>query len=126
MRSPCDEQRNLARENPDSGSFDRSNAPPDAPPRCVQGPGEFVQENTVESIWKKSGAVVNGWLGIPSGVAAEGMAQAGRDSLTADLQHGSIDYRSDNALPIVAAKATVGAIREGNVTGARSAGGSMF
>jgi len=53
-----------------------------------------VRENTVKSIWKKGGAAVNGWLGIPSGVAAEGMAQGGWDSLTADLQHGLIDYQA--------------------------------
>jgi 4-hydroxy-2-oxoheptanedioate aldolase len=57
-----------------------------------------VRENTVRSIWKKGGAVVNGWLGIPSAVAAEGMAQAGWDSLTADLQHGLIDYQAALAL----------------------------
>ena len=53
-----------------------------------------MRENTVKSIWKKGGAAVNGWLGIPSAVAAEGMAQAGWDSLTADLQHGLIDYQT--------------------------------
>jgi len=55
---------------------------------------DVVRENTVKSIWKKGGAAVNGWLGIPSGVAAEGMAQGGWDSLTADLQHGLIDYQA--------------------------------
>ena len=67
-----------------------------------------MREITVKSIGNKGGAVVNGGLGIPSGVAAVGMAQAGWDSPTADLQHGS------------------GAMREGNVTGAKSAGGSMY
>jgi 4-hydroxy-2-oxoheptanedioate aldolase len=56
--------------------------------------GSFVRENPVKSIWKKGGAAVNGWMGIPSSVAAEGMAQAGWDSLTADLQHGLIDYQT--------------------------------
>jgi 4-hydroxy-2-oxoheptanedioate aldolase len=56
--------------------------------------GNFVRENTVKSIWKRGGAAVNGWMGIPSSVAAEGMAQAGWDSLTADLQHGLIDYQT--------------------------------
>jgi len=55
---------------------------------------DVVRENTVKSIWKKGGAAVNGWLGIPSGVAAEGMAQGGWDSLTADLQHGLIDFQA--------------------------------
>src|SRR5882724_4563770 len=56
--------------------------------------GNFVRENTVKSIWKRGGAAVNGWMGIPSSVAAEGRAQAGWDSLTADLQHGLIDYQT--------------------------------
>lgn len=53
-----------------------------------------MRENTVRSIWAKGGAVVNGWLGIPSAVSAENMAQAGWDSLTVDLQHGLVDYQA--------------------------------
>jgi 4-hydroxy-2-oxoheptanedioate aldolase len=53
-----------------------------------------VRENTVRTIWKRGGAVINGWLGIPSSVSAENMAQAGWDSLTVDLQHGLVDYQS--------------------------------
>ena len=67
-----------------------------------------MRENTVKSIWKKGGAAVNGWLGIPSAVAAEGMAQAGWDSLTADLQHGLIDYQT--ALSLFQAVATTSTI----------------
>ena len=52
-----------------------------------------VRENTIKSIWKKGGAVINGWLGIPSSVAAENMAQANWDALTVDLQHGHVDYQ---------------------------------
>ena len=52
-----------------------------------------MRENTIKSIWKKGGAVINGWLGIPSSIAAENMAQAGWDSLTVDLQHGHVDYQ---------------------------------
>lgn len=63
-----------------------------------------MREITVKSIRKRGGAAVNGWMGIPSSVAAAGMVQAGWDSLTA---------------------AAVGAMREGNVTGAKSAG-SLF
>ena len=37
---------------------------------------------------------MNGWLAIPSGFAAETMAQGGFDSLTVDLQHGVQDYLS--------------------------------
>jgi len=53
-----------------------------------------VRENNVKSIWKRGGAVINGWLGIPSSVAAENMAQAGWDALTVDLQHGLVDYQT--------------------------------
>jgi 4-hydroxy-2-oxoheptanedioate aldolase len=51
-----------------------------------------MRENKVRTIWKQGGAVINGWLGIPSSVAAENMAQAGWDALTCDLQHGLVDY----------------------------------
>ena len=51
-----------------------------------------MRENTLKGIWRSGGAVINGWLGIPSSVAAENMAQAGWDSLTVDLQHGLVDY----------------------------------
>jgi 4-hydroxy-2-oxoheptanedioate aldolase len=53
-----------------------------------------LRENNLRSIWKRGGAVINGWLGIPSGVAAENMAQAGWDSLTVDLQHDLVDYQA--------------------------------
>ncbi len=52
-----------------------------------------MRENKVRSIWKQGGAVINGWLGIPSAIAAENMAQAGWDALTVDLQHGHVDYQ---------------------------------
>jgi 4-hydroxy-2-oxoheptanedioate aldolase len=38
--------------------------------------------------------IVNGWLHLPHGFAAELMAQARWDSLTVDLQHGAHDYAS--------------------------------
>jgi len=53
-----------------------------------------MRENGIKSIWKRGGAVINGWLGIPSSVAAENMAQAGWDALTVDLQHGLVDYQA--------------------------------
>jgi 4-hydroxy-2-oxoheptanedioate aldolase len=53
-----------------------------------------VRENNVKAIWKRGGAVINGWLGIPSSVAAENMAQARWDALTVDLQHGLVDYQT--------------------------------
>lgn len=56
--------------------------------------GKSVRENKLRTIWKQGGAVINGWLGIPSSVSAENMAQAGWDSLTVDLQHGLVDYQT--------------------------------
>jgi len=53
-----------------------------------------VRASNVREIWKKGGAVVNGWMGIPSSIASEAMVQAGWDSLTADLQHGLVDYQT--------------------------------
>ncbi len=53
-----------------------------------------MRENNIKSIWKRGGAAINGWLGIPSSIAAENMAQAGWDSLTVDLQHGHVDYQT--------------------------------
>ncbi len=50
--------------------------------------------NKLKQIWQSGGAVVNGWLAIPNGFAAETMAQAGWDSVTVDLQHGVQDYMS--------------------------------
>jgi 4-hydroxy-2-oxoheptanedioate aldolase len=50
--------------------------------------------NKVKQIFAAGKAVVNGWLAIPSGFAAETMAQCGFDSITVDLQHGVQDYLS--------------------------------
>ena len=47
---------------------------------------------------------MNGWLHIPSTVTAEGMAHAGYDSLTLDLQHGLMHF--DGALPLLKAIST--------------------
>jgi hypothetical protein len=81
-----------------------------------------VRENTVKSIWERGGATVDARMGIPSSVAAEGMPQAGRV-----YRFSTILF--DSALPVNAAKATGGALREGNVTGTqrigKSAGGSL-
>ena len=63
-----------------------------------------MRENKVKSIWKAGGAVVNGWLGIPSSVSAENMAHAGWDSLVIDMQHGLVDYSS--AVPMLQAIST--------------------
>jgi 4-hydroxy-2-oxoheptanedioate aldolase len=44
--------------------------------------------------WHNGKGIINGWLAIPSGFAAEVMAQAGWDSVTVDIQHGVQDYQS--------------------------------
>ena len=43
-------------------------------------------------------SALNGWLHIPSAVSAEGMAHAGFDSLTLDLQHGLIHFEAALAM----------------------------
>ncbi len=53
-----------------------------------------MRPNNVQAVWSKSGAVVNGWLGIPNSFSAEVMATLGWDSLVIDLQHGLIDYQT--------------------------------
>ena len=52
-----------------------------------------MRENTLRAICAKGGAVVNGWLAIPSAFSAEVMAHQGFDSLTIDMQHGVVDYQ---------------------------------
>ncbi|OGL19888.1 MAG: 2,4-dihydroxyhept-2-ene-1,7-dioic acid aldolase [Candidatus Rokubacteria bacterium RIFCSPLOWO2_12_FULL_71_22] len=52
-----------------------------------------MRENTLRAIWARGGAVVNGWLAIPSAFSAEVMAHQGFDSLTIDMQHGVVDYQ---------------------------------
>jgi 4-hydroxy-2-oxoheptanedioate aldolase len=50
--------------------------------------------NKLKTAWSAGQSTINGWLAIPSGFAAETMAQGGFDSLTVDLQHGVQDYLS--------------------------------
>ena len=57
-----------------------------------------MRENIVRTIWSNGGAVVNGWLAIPSAWSAEVMANAGWDSLTVDVQHGLVGYESALAM----------------------------
>lgn len=52
-----------------------------------------MRENTLRGIWARGGAVVNGWLSIPSSFSAEVMAHQGFDSLCIDMQHGVVDYQ---------------------------------
>ncbi len=50
-----------------------------------------MEANRVRQIIAEGGAVINGWLHIPSSWSAEIMARAGWDSVTVDLQHGFHD-----------------------------------
>jgi 4-hydroxy-2-oxoheptanedioate aldolase len=52
-----------------------------------------MRPNRVRQVWEAGGAVINGWCGIPSGFAAELMANMGWDSLVVDTQHGVVDYQ---------------------------------
>lgn len=63
-----------------------------------------MRANKLRTIWQSGGAVVNGWLAIPSSFSAETMAHQGWDSLTIDLQHGVIDYQA--MLPMLQAIST--------------------
>jgi 4-hydroxy-2-oxoheptanedioate aldolase len=53
-----------------------------------------MRENRIRTIWRQGGAVVNGWLAIPSSLSAETMSHQGWDSLTVDQQHGMVDFPS--------------------------------
>lgn len=57
-----------------------------------------MRENALRAIWKAGGCVLNGWLHIPSAIAAEAMVHQGWDSLTADLQHGALGFESGLAI----------------------------
>ena len=67
-----------------------------------------MRANRLREIWKSGGNVVNGWCGIPSGIAAEAMVQGGWDSLTIDLQHGLVHF--DTAVPMLQAISTSGIV----------------
>ena len=51
-----------------------------------------MQTNPLRELWSESRAVVNGWIAIPDGFAAETMARQGWDSITVDMQHGVTHY----------------------------------
>jgi 4-hydroxy-2-oxoheptanedioate aldolase len=57
-----------------------------------------MRENRIRSIWQEGGAVLNGWLHLPSSYAAELMAHQAWDSLTIDMQHGPVDYQAALAM----------------------------
>ena len=53
-----------------------------------------MRENRLRGIWQRGGTALNGWLQVPSSFSAEVMAHAGWDSLTIDMQHAPVDYKS--------------------------------
>lgn len=63
-----------------------------------------MRANNIRQIWAEGGAVVNGWLAIPSNFSAEIMVHQGWDSLTVDMQHGVTDYTS--LIPMLTAIST--------------------
>jgi 4-hydroxy-2-oxoheptanedioate aldolase len=76
------------------------------------GLNAVMRENRIRNIWKAGGAVVNGWLAIPSAFSAETMAHQGWDSLTIDLQHGVVDYQmAVNMLAAISTTDTVPVVR---------------
>jgi 4-hydroxy-2-oxoheptanedioate aldolase len=71
-----------------------------------------MRENRLRTIWKNGGAVVNGWLAIPTAFSAETMAHQGFDSLVVDMQHGVIDYQAMvNMLTAISTTNTVPVVR---------------
>jgi 4-hydroxy-2-oxoheptanedioate aldolase len=58
--------------------------------------------NPLRRIWGAGGTALNGWIALPSPLAAEALLQAGWDSVTIDLQHGTADYADLlSLLPII-------------------------
>lgn len=58
--------------------------------------------NPLRRIWAANGTALNGWIALPSSLAAEAMMQAGWDSVTIDMQHGTADYADLlSLLPII-------------------------
>lgn len=58
--------------------------------------------NPLRKIWRIGGKVLNGWVALPSPLAAEALVRAGWDSISVDMQHGTADYADLLALlPII-------------------------
>jgi 4-hydroxy-2-oxoheptanedioate aldolase len=71
-----------------------------------------MRENRIRTTWKQGGAIVNGWLAIPTAFSAEVMAHQGWDSLTVDLQHGVVDFQAAvNMLTAISTTNTMPVVR---------------
>lgn len=51
-----------------------------------------MKPNGIKKLWAENKPVINGWLSIGNAFTAEIMAAQGYDSVTADGQHGVVDY----------------------------------
>lgn len=69
-----------------------------------------MKENSLRKIWDSGRCAVNGWLSLPSPLAAEAMAKQGWDSLTIDMQHGFVDYAAITTMLPAAAAAGIDAL----------------
>lgn len=49
--------------------------------------------NPIKELITNGQPIINGWLSMGSSIAAEIQAELGYDSLTADMQHGLLDYK---------------------------------
>ncbi len=57
-----------------------------------------MRKNRLKEIWAAGQCAVTGWLSIPAGYSAEGIASQGFDAVTVDLQHGMIDVQAAIAM----------------------------
>ncbi len=67
-----------------------------------------MRKNRLRELWGEGKKTVNGWLALPSAFGAELMAHQGWDSLTIDMQHGIVDYRT--AVGMLQAVSTTGVV----------------
>ena len=49
-----------------------------------------MRENTIRDIWRRGGCVLNGWLHLPDGFAAELMGKHNTDVLTVKDESGEV------------------------------------
>jgi 4-hydroxy-2-oxoheptanedioate aldolase len=67
-----------------------------------------MRPNNLRKIFAGGGTVLNGWLAIASTYSAELMAHQGFESVTIDLQHGTVDFQA--ALGMLTAISTTSAV----------------
>jgi 4-hydroxy-2-oxoheptanedioate aldolase len=64
--------------------------------------------NRLKALWSERAATLNGWCTIGNPFVAEIMANQGYDSVTLDLQHGTLDY--SDMLPMLQAMQASGTV----------------